>query len=104
MLSELDPPVGSTTQVCRDSTTFLSICSSSLRYKTDLRPFVGGLSLINRLKPITFRWKGDGVRDVGFGAEDVAEVEPVLTFDNDKGQVEGVKYDRLSTVFVNAFK
>src|SRR5262249_5098382 len=42
--------------------------------------------------------------DVGFGAEAVAEIEPLLITRNDKGEVEGVKYDRLSVVFVNAFK
>jgi Chaperone of endosialidase/FlgD Ig-like domain len=100
----LGSPSGSTVQVCRDSLKLLSTCSSSLRYKTDMRPFVDGLSLINRLKPVTFRWKGDGVEDVGLGAEDVAEVEPLLTFNNEQGEVEGVKYDRLSIVFINAFK
>src|SRR5262249_23514969 len=48
--------------------------------------------------------KGDNVLDVGFGAEDVAKVEPLLTFNNNKGQIEGVKYDRMSVVFVNAIK
>jgi hypothetical protein len=82
----------------------LSFCSSSLRYKTDLHPFTGGLDLINRLHPITFKWKSDQSRDLGFGAEDVAAVEPLLVTRNADGQVEGVKYDRLSAVFVNAFK
>ena len=44
------------------------------------------------------------MRDLGLGAEDVAKVEPLLVTHNDKGEVEGVKYDRLSVAFVNAFK
>jgi len=36
------------------------------------------------------------------GAEDVEQVEPLLTFRNDKGEIEGVKYNQLSAVFVNA--
>jgi len=96
---------GGTTQLCRNPTTFLiSGCSSSLRYKTDLHPFIGGLDLVNRLHPITFRWKADQTLDLGFGAEDVAAVEPLLVTHNEKGEVEGVKYDRLSAVFINAFK
>jgi len=40
--------------------------------------------------------------DVGFGAEEVARVEPLLTTTNDKGEIEGVKYAQISTVLVNA--
>lgn len=43
------------------------------------------------------------MRDVGFGAEDLAQVNPLFVTYNGKGEVEGVKYDRLSVVFVNAF-
>lgn len=42
--------------------------------------------------------------DVGFGAEDVAKINPLFVTYNDKGEIEGVKYDRLSVVFVNGFK
>lgn len=28
--------------------------------------------------------------DIGFGAEDVADTEPLFTFRNDKGEIEGV--------------
>jgi hypothetical protein len=95
---------GGATQLCRDANLFITTCGSSLRYKKDLQPFTGGLSVINRLRPVTFRWKADNLLDLGFAAEDVAEIEPLLATYNDKGNVEGVKYDRLSAVFVNALK
>src|SRR4029450_1508569 len=82
----------------------IASCSSSLRYKTDFRPFNRGLNIINRLQPITFKWKSDQSLDLGLGAEDVAAVEPLLGTHNANGEVEGVKYDRLSAVFINAFK
>lgn len=44
------------------------------------------------------------MRDVGFGAEDVARIDPLFVSYNSKGEVEGVKYDRLSVLFVNAFR
>jgi len=44
------------------------------------------------------------MKDVGFGAEEVAAVEPLFVTYNDKGQVEGVKYDRISVALVNAVK
>ncbi len=82
----------------------LSTCSSSLRYKKDIQPFAHGLNLLNKLQPITFRWKSNDAADLGFGAEDVAKVEPLLVTHNAKGEVEGVKYDRISAVLVNAVK
>ena len=48
------------------------------------------------------RGSGDALTKVV--AEEVAEAEPLLVNRNDKGEVEGVKYDRLSAVFINAFK
>jgi len=44
------------------------------------------------------------VKDIGLGAEEVEKVAPLLTFRNAKGEIEGVKYNQLSAVFVNAFK
>jgi len=92
------------TNLCLNGSNRVGTCSSSLRYKTNLRPFSGGLSIINHLLPMSFIWKDGGMRDVGLGAEDVARIEPLLTFTNSKGEIEGVKYNQLSVVFINAFK
>jgi len=62
------------------------------------------LDQVNMSHPITFDWKEGGMHDLGFGAEGVAAVEPLRVTRNAEGQVEGVKYDRLSVAFVNAFK
>ncbi len=42
--------------------------------------------------------------DLGLGAEDVAAIEPLLVTYNKTGEVEGVKYDRLGVVLLNAVK
>jgi hypothetical protein len=60
--------------------------------------------VVNQLRPITFQWKTDGQPDIGFGAEDVARINSLFVTYNKDGQVEGVKYDRLTTVLVNAVK
>jgi hypothetical protein len=91
------------TQLCVNSLNQIASCGSSLRYKTRIAPFATGLQLIKQLQPITFDWKQSGRHDVGFGAEDVARLNPLFVTYKD-GQVEGVKYDRFSTLFVNAFK
>ena len=92
------------TDVCRNADFALSTCSSSLRYKSDVRTFTGGLDVVSRLRPISFNWKQSGMRDVGFGAEEVEKIEPLLATFNDKGEIEGVKYKQITTVLVNAVK
>jgi hypothetical protein len=92
------------TTLCRNASNQIAICSSSLRYKQDIATFSSGLTLVNRLRPISYTWKDGGMADVGFGAEDVAAIDPRLAVFNPDGTVEGVKYDRLTTVLVNAVK
>ena len=93
------------TQLCRNGALKVATCSSSsLRYKKQVTPYTAGLDLIRGLRPISFTWKADGTRDVGLGAEDVAKIEPLLVTHNDKGEIEGVKYDHLNVVLINAIK
>ena len=90
--------------LCRNAFNQIAACSSSLRYKTNIIPFSFGLGLVRRLRPVTFSWKADGTKDIGFGAEEVAAIEPLLVTYNANGEVEGVKYDRISALLVNAIK
>ncbi len=92
------------TALCRNAFNDISTCSSSLRYKTNIASFNSGLNLVNRLRPITFDWKEGGMHDLGLGAEDVEKIEPLLVTYNKDGEVEGVKYDRLGVVLLNAVK
>ncbi len=90
--------------LCRNAANQLAACSSSLRYKTNIAPFRPGLNLVERLRPITFTWRDGSARDLGLGAEDVARVEPLLVTYNPEGRIEGVKYDRVAVVLLNAVR
>lgn len=108
-LGYVGPAGNQTATLCHSNPQFgpvvLGYCAaSSLRYKNHVQTYSGGLNLISRLRPIAFNWKQNGSRDLGLAAEEVAEVEPLLTFSNAKGEVEGVRYNQLSAVFINAFK
>lgn len=92
------------TAVCRTAGGVLSNCSSSARYKTNVVRFSSGMDMIDRLRPVSFNWKQDDMLDLGLVAEDVAEIEPLLVTYNDKGEIEGVKYDRIGVVLINAVK
>ena len=85
-------PSGGSTDVCQHAATFnFSSCSSSLRYKSNVVPYSRGLDVIRRMNPISFSWNSGGKRDIGFAAEEVAAVEPLLATQNSKGEIEGVK-------------
>ena len=95
---------GGSTSLCTNGSQQISVCSSSMRYKSNIADWRRGLNLINRLRPVTFDWKDTQAHDLGLVAEEVAAADPLLVTRNEKGEVEGVKYDRLSAVFINAFK
>lgn len=77
---------------------------SSEKNKTDVQQFSGGMDIIRRLNPVSFKWKADGAGDNGLNAEEVAEIAPNLVRRNDQGEVEDVKEGTLNLLFINAFK
>lgn len=94
-----------TIHLCRNTSDEVATCTSntsSIRYKENIDSFLSGKDLIRRLRPVTFNWKSDKTSDFGLIAEEVAEAEPLLTFKNEKGETEGVKYDRIGVVLINA--
>lgn len=93
---------GGSQALCRNAFLLLATCSSSARYKFNIRDFRTGLDLLKRLRPVAFNWRDGGASDIGLVAEEVARVEPLLTTTNANGEVEGVKYDRLSVVLMNS--
>jgi hypothetical protein len=92
------------TSLCRNASNQISGCSSRLRYKDQVLNYAAGLDTINRLRPVTFRWKDSGQPDIGLVAEEIEKIEPLLVTYNTAGEVEGVKYDRVNVLLVNAIK
>jgi hypothetical protein len=95
---------GGGTNLCWNVSNQISFCSSSRRYKTNIAALHTGLSLVHQLRPVTFDWKQNGEPDLGLVAEEVAKVEPLLVTHNAKGEIEGVKYDRVGVLLINAVK
>ncbi len=94
--------VAGTTTLCRNAQNQIANCSSSARYKNNISALALGLETVAQLHPVTFDWTGTGEHDLGFVAEQVDQVTPLLTTRNAAGQIEGVKYDRVSAVLVKA--
>ena len=97
-------PGGVGAQLCRDTISGIIInCSaSSARYKENIFGLRAGLSAVLGLRPVSFTWKGNGQQDIGLVAEEVNRVEPLLNTYDAAGGVDGVRYDRLPVVLVNA--
>ena len=102
IISLAHPANNGTQSLCLTNAGLIGFCSSSIRYKKDVENFTGGLDLIRKLRPVSFTWKSNDIRDIGFVAEEVNKVEPLLNNYNAQGEIEGVKYDRISTALVNA--
>ena len=92
------------TSLCRNGNGEIASCSSSARYKDEVETLDLGLDVVRRLRPVAFRWKDSGAADLGFVAEEVAGIDPRLVTRNEAGEIEGVKYDRLSAVLAGALQ
>ena len=49
-------------------------------------------------------WKESGVRDVGLIAEEVYKLFPEFVSKDDTGEVTGINYGKLGTIFINVLK
>ena len=87
--------------------SILGICSSSIRYKGNVVDLDAGLELVQRMRPVSFVWKDvadAGLADVGFIAEEVAEVDTrlVVRDANENNRPVGVKYSHYTAVLTKA--
>jgi hypothetical protein len=86
-----------------DSTGHLGTASSSERFKTDIAPMESNTDKLRQLRPVTFHYKADpqGTLRYGLIAEEVAKVYPELVVRDDKGRIDGVRYDELAPLLLN---
>lgn len=92
------------TAVCIDGSNVLSACSSSIRYKENVRSIASSVDMILSLRPVTYDWKKSKEHDAGFIAEEVEKIDPLYVTYNKTGQIQGVKYDQLVSPVVKAIQ
>jgi hypothetical protein len=85
------------------STGQLGVVVSSERYKTAVAPMVSNSGKLQQLRPVTFHLKTDphGALQYGLIAEEVAKVYPELVIRDQKGRIDGVRYDELAPMLLN---
>ena len=85
-----------------DAVSFNSITeTSALRYKENIETLDSG-DIIHNLRPVTFDWKETGEKDYGLIAEEVNEHLPELVKKSEEGEVEGIKYTKLTSLLIKA--
>jgi hypothetical protein len=85
------------------STGELGVLASSERFKTAIAPMESNTAKLGQLRPVTFKLKSDatGTRQYGLIAEEVAKVYPELVVRDEKGRIDGVRYDELAPMLLN---
>ena len=76
---------------------------SSARYKRDIRDMGDASDKLMKLRPVTFRYRGDstGAEQFGLIAEEVEKVYPELVIDDTNGKAETVAYHVLPAMLLN---
>jgi hypothetical protein len=77
--------------------------TSAIRYKENIQN-LESFDNIYKLRPVSFDWKSNNNPDIGFIAEEVNELFPLLVESNEEGVIEGVKYSKMVTVIVKTLQ
>jgi hypothetical protein len=77
--------------------------TSAIRYKENIQN-LESFDNIYKLRPVSFDWKSNNNPDIGFIAEEVNELFPLLVESNKDGIIEGVKYSKMVTVIVKTLQ
>jgi fibronectin-binding autotransporter adhesin len=94
----------SATYVCKNSSGQLSPCSSLRSLKDNIEDLGMGLDTLMQLRPVKFDWKDSGQADLGFIAEEVADVNPRLAAYTGSGTLYGVKYPQMTSLLASAIQ
>jgi hypothetical protein len=81
----------------------LGVLASSERYKTEIESLGKTTQRLEQLRPVSFHLKSDpgGAIQYGLIAEEVDKVYPELVIRDDKGVIQGVRYDELAPMLLN---
>jgi len=78
--------------------------SSSKRFKKDIAPLTVDMTKFMKLQPVSFKWNeksaSENKADYGLIAEDVEKIDPELALYNDKGEIEGVDYQKINIMLL----
>lgn len=79
---------------------------SSERFKSQIMPMDKNTARLEQLRPVSFHYRSDPHGPVQYGlvAEEVAKIYPELVTHDERGHVNGVRYDELAPMLLNEMK
>jgi len=86
-----------------DSNGLLTHPVSSLKYKKDVVDLLTDSSKLYDVRPVSFKYKLDDTADIGFIAEELAEIIPEMVFYKN-GEPESVHYEKSVVLIVAEMK
>lgn len=81
--------------------------TSSERYKTDIYSLPSQLDLVQKLNPVTFKWKNsspNSATEYGLIAEEVLSVIPEVVSINSNGDAEAISYTKLVPILIKSIQ
>jgi hypothetical protein len=105
-LTSISATAAASTGLCRNNTTgAVQSCNLSLKsFKNNIIDLDLGLNEILKLRPVEYNWKDDNVRDLGFIAEEVVQINPLLIEYDVNGNLIGVKYSKLNALLTKGIQ
>jgi hypothetical protein len=94
----------SNTAICKNSLGQLAPCSSLSALKNSVQDLGLGLETLMKLRPVKFNWNASEENDLGFIAEEVAAINPLLAVYSETGKLQGVKYPQLTSLLTSAIQ
>lgn len=91
-------------EISTNGTTTSFVSASDYRLKEAISPMTGALATVTALKPVTYKWKSNGLDGQGFIAHELQAVVPdCVTGEKDAVDAEGnPKYQGIDTSFLVA--
>lgn len=87
-------------------TAFANNIFSDIRLKNNVKNITNGLKIINKLRPVSFTWKNNNKKTIGFIAQEVEEILPEFVRDTtlDDKIIKTIKQDKLIAYIVDSIK
>ena len=80
------------------------ITYSERSLKTNIQPMNNAIDTVKKMQGVTYDLKNGGKQEVGFIADEVAQVVPEVVSFKEDGSAAGLDYGRLTSVLVEAIK
>lgn len=93
-------------EVRENITAFANNIFSDIRLKNNVKNITNGLEIINKLRPVSFTWKNNNKKTIGFIAQEVEEILPEFVRDTtlDDKIIKTIKQDKLIAYIVDSIK